>query len=273
MKQPTEAMSSTAGDSDMNGPARTRDAYLQRLLAAEERRLAPHAYLAYHRVRYEYCLAKCLEFCPAADTAVLDVGRSELSWRLREHYHSVTTLGLPLDDAATGQAAIAGPASAGQDLDGHLVHDLNDARQLRPVATVQRFGLIVFAEVIEHLFTAPELTLYVLAELLEPGGIMIVQTPNAAALPHRLRLLGGRQPYERIRINQANPGHFREYTRNELRAAAETVGLEVVAHEFKDYFAGRRGVSGRLGLAALRAAVTIVPSLARGQSLVLRCPV
>jgi hypothetical protein len=54
---------------------------------------------------------------------------------------------------------------------------------------------IVFAEVIEHLFTAPELVLAYLHELLVPRGQLLLQTPNAASLRKRLKLALGRNPF------------------------------------------------------------------------------
>ena len=44
----------------------------------------------------------------------------------------------------------------------------------------------------------------------------MVSTPNALWLKHRIKLLMGRHPYELIREDKGNPGHFREYTAGEL---------------------------------------------------------
>ncbi|MGA7385503.1 MAG: hypothetical protein WBW81_12655 [Methylocella sp.] len=104
------------------------------------------------------------------------------------------------------------------------MYDLNCAQELRPIETSQRFSLIVFAEVIEHLYTATELTLFVLSELLEPGGRMIIQTL-------------GIHPYQRFSINNRNPAHYREYTKGELIDIIQIVGLGLISHEYKDYFA------------------------------------
>ena len=59
------------------------------------------------------------------------------------------------------------------------------------------------------------------------GGVLVVQTPNAVSLPRRLAMLGGRNPYELIREDATNPGHFREYTAAELRRYAAVAGLAV----------------------------------------------
>ena len=89
------------------------------------------------------------------------------------------------------------------------------ARRAR-AAGMPRYDLVVFAEVIEHLHTSPVHTLAFVRGLLADAGVLILQTPNAASLPKRLKLLAGRNPYELIRADGGNPGHFREYTLAEL---------------------------------------------------------
>jgi len=61
----------------------------------------------------------------------------------------------------------------------HIVFDLNDTQTIEAIPTDIRFNLIVFAEVIEHLHTAPELVLHALCNLLTDDGIIVCQTPNA----------------------------------------------------------------------------------------------
>jgi hypothetical protein len=55
-----------------------------------------------------------------------------------------------------------------------------------------------------------------LGELLEPGGLLILQTPNAASLGKRVKLALGLNPFDGIRTDRLNPGHYREYTLREL---------------------------------------------------------
>ena len=76
--------------------------------------------------------------------------------------------------------------------------------------------MVVFAEVIEHLYTAPELVIGFLSHVLVANGSLILQTPNAVSLTKRLKLGIGVNPFEQIRIDRLNPGHYREYTLDEL---------------------------------------------------------
>jgi hypothetical protein len=90
--------------------------------------------------------------------------------------------------------------------------------------------------VLEHLHVSPVHVLEFLATGLVPDGHLLVQTPNAASLPKRLRLLLGRNPYEPIREDALNPGHFHEYTVDELLAAGQAAGLSLVEWFTANYF-------------------------------------
>jgi hypothetical protein len=119
-----------------------------------------------------------------------------------------------------------------------------------------QFDLIVFSEVIEHLAVAPEYTLAFLRSLLTGRGVLICTTPNAAEIAKRLRMLAGRNPYERLRLYALNPGHIREYTRQELCQIAESVGLRCLQHGYFDWPSGEkksRGAVRWLGAKLLRA--------------------
>src|SRR5690606_31313997 len=110
----------------------------------------------------------------------------------------------------------------------HWQFDLNDVpvRDRWP-AMAERYQLVLFFEVIEHLYTAPSQVLAFFYEILAPGGILLLSTPNALWLKNRVKLLTGRHPFEQIRENRQNPGHFREYTPAELRAVAATAGFRI----------------------------------------------
>ncbi len=208
-------------------------------------------YADYHARRMDYVLRASVRLRPDRNTAVLDVGRSVLTDSLKGYYGRVTTLGFPCGAS------------------DHIVFDLNDSTQ--GIDTPQRFDLVVFAEVIEHVHTAPETVLKALRGIMRPGAHMIVQTPNATDLLKRVKMLAGFNPYERIRTDTTNPGHFREYTKRELIQIAHASGFEVVSHQYAEYFgAYGGGLKRKVLLPILRAVAVLWPPLARGQTLVLR---
>jgi hypothetical protein len=91
----------------------------------------------------------------------------------------------------------------------------------------------------------------------------VLQTPNAAALHQRVKLAIGRNPSEPIRSSRTNPGHFHEYTIEELREAARSADLEIVWWSAHNEFGldGATGafyrVAGRLLPATMRQGLTL----------------
>jgi hypothetical protein len=248
-------------------------------------------YRAFHAPRYRYLLNVVERYLPVGGPGdrVLDVGLSPFTEILRRHLgRLVDTLGLeprvrePFSDSAydatdNGQEMKKAPDPRSQ----HFQFDLNalaDSRAARPA--LPRYGLIVFAEVIEHLHTSPLLPLTFFRDHLVDGGCLVVQTPNAASLGKRLKLLAGLNPYEMIRDDRGNPGHFREYTARELRRLAARAGFTVIHLDRRFYFDARHadhaqdGAAGkpRPWLGAVKNVVYSVlpPFLREGMTAVLR---
>jgi hypothetical protein len=71
---------------------------------------------------------------------------------------------------------------------------------------------------------------------LHGGGHLVLQTPNATALPKRVRMAIGFNPYDPIREDPRNPGHYHEYTVHELTEALEAAGFEIVRRISANYF-------------------------------------
>jgi cyclopropane fatty-acyl-phospholipid synthase-like methyltransferase len=196
-------------------------------LAAEFRRRHTDAeslhYLAAHRRRWELLLALVLERAPER---ILDVGASYEADAMRARLPGATVDSLGWLDYRFGP----------RDHERHVEVDLNDAQFPDRLPELDRYDLVVAAEVLEHLYTAPTLVLRYLASALEPQGALILQTPNAVALKKRLQMVVGRNPAEPIRENRLYAGHFHEYTIAELRAAAAAAGLEVERCFTANYF-------------------------------------
>jgi SAM-dependent methyltransferase len=185
------------------------------------------AYAAFHRPRFE-CLIDILRPLTARPgVRILDVGPSPLTPLIaRELGAPVETLGLEPEDARPDHR--------------HHSFDLNEAQFPERWRTdLGPYDIIVFAEVVEHLYTAPDLVLPYLRQLLEVGGILLLQTPNAAALRKRVKLALGLNPFERIRVDRSNPGHFREYTLSELRELLFDAGFAIERTWRRYYFDAR----------------------------------
>lgn len=142
----------------------------------------------------------------------------------------------------------------------HFEHDLNATES---ELAVPEHDVVVMAEVIEHLHTAPELVLGFVTGFLKPGGFLVLQTPNAVAWSKRLAMLRGVNPFEPIRTSTRNPGHFREYTASELHELGARTGLALGRTDLADYF----NVPMK---APVRALCRLRPELRQGITLVFR---
>jgi len=225
-------------------------------------------YLAFHRPRFDFVL-RLVEAAIKGEVTlprarILDIGPSPLTDMLRSRLDvPVDTLGLE-PERNTGAGT-------------HFRFDLNDAQERdRWRRDVGPYDVIVFAEVIEHLYTAPELVLDYLASLLSPGGVLLLQTPNAVSLRKRVKLAFGRNPFEPIRVSRSNPGHFREYTLAELAGLLSRAGFRIRRHWIRFYFDARyaRHHTGHEAPRALRGLVSnaiyrlLPPSLREGITII-----
>jgi SAM-dependent methyltransferase len=167
----------------------------------------------YHAPRYAFLIRLLKEFGVQRGVTVLDVGVSSLTMQLREAFRMpIDSIGFGKDEASDGGR--------------HFDFDLNLAQQRESWRTdLPGYQVVVMAEVLEHLHTAPQLVLAFISSLLVPNGLLIVQTPNAAALTKRIKLVFGRNPYEMLRTDRSDPGHHREYTIAELRNIGQGLGF------------------------------------------------
>jgi hypothetical protein len=228
---------------------------LSRMLEAEKAvtcgEESRRSYLSRHRARFAEIMRLCRTHVSDPSARVLDIGRSELTAYLSSFYGNIHSLGLdPATDDGGHRELNA------MDAVPHITFDLLQSDRVSSWPDRSRFDLIVFSEVIEHLSIAPEYTFAFLRSLLTETGVLICTTPNAVEIAKRLRMLAGRNPYERLRLHALNPGHIREYTGQELRQIAEGVGLRCLQHGYFDWPPGQkesRGSIRSLGARLLRA--------------------
>jgi predicted SAM-dependent methyltransferase len=165
---------------------------------------------------------------------ICDVGPSFFTEILERSFPSDAILSLGFEHELSRGGHL--PSSVQINEKNFLHFNLNDSQHREKWLSISPCDIFIMAEVLEHLYVAPSLVLKFLHSVLTTNGYLIIQTPNAASSLKRLRLLFGRNPYEMIRENAENPGHFREYTTRELCALGEQGGFRVVLAERKNYF-------------------------------------
>lgn len=78
------------------------------------------------------------------------------------------------------------------------------------------FGVVLFCEIIEHLLMDPLHALREIHRVLEPGGLLVLTTPNVARLGNVLTITAGGNIYDPYSGFGPYGRHNREYTRHEL---------------------------------------------------------
>jgi SAM-dependent methyltransferase len=94
-----------------------------------------------------------------------------------------------------------------------------------PFARELKFDLIVFSDILEHLYS-PDRILAEHLSLLQPGGHVVVSIPNIAIWHARLRLLTGRFEYEDT--GTFDRTHIRFFTRGTVRRLVRESGLQAL---------------------------------------------
>src|SRR4051812_30028368 len=123
---------------------------------------ADRGYTAFHAPRYAHLLETLDGAGVDAKTRILDIGRSRLTELIVQRFGArVDSLGFGPD---------------GRTPEGfHYEFDLNRAQhRVNWRVDLPRYDVIVMAEVIEHLYTAPQLVLGFLRTLLASGGLLII---------------------------------------------------------------------------------------------------
>jgi SAM-dependent methyltransferase len=186
-------------------------------------------YLRFHAQRISDTAHILDSFLQPGKSRLLDVGPHILTSAI---YHLFAGRGVKISTLGWADHRLALP----EIVEEHVEHNLNQELRGNEFKGAP-FDVIVMAETIEHLYTAPKVVLRGLLRLLSPqGGRLLIQTPNAAALNKRYELILGRNPYEMIRENTSNPGHFREYTAQELMEIGQSLGLITERLDFMNYW-------------------------------------
>jgi hypothetical protein len=166
--------------------------------------------------------------------SILDIGPSYFTGLLLNRFpdDTVCTMGFVHDTSRGGHL----PRLVKLDLKNHFNFDLNEAQDQAKRLTIPAQDIVVFAEVIEHLHASPLPVLRYIHSFMSQGGHLVLQTPNAVSLRKRWVMLKGKNPFEKIRESRDNPGHFREYTKQELLDYLSQAGFSIDSVKLVDYF-------------------------------------
>jgi SAM-dependent methyltransferase len=114
----------------------------------------------------------------------------------------------------------------------HVNLDLNTTSlaDVLPPELRRSCDLVLCGEVVEHLFADPAEIIGDVLELVAPGGVLVVTTPNYLGLRSLRAMEKGLNPASRFSRAEGNVDahyHLREYTMSELEDAAVAAGGRV----------------------------------------------
>lgn len=96
------------------------------------------------------------------------------------------------------------------------------------------FDCVLFCEIIEHLLTSPDAALSEISRVLQPGGFVIISTPNALRVSNIVQLIRGRNIYPGYSSHGPHGRHNREYSLDELAELLRRHRFDVVSGEVVD---------------------------------------
>jgi SAM-dependent methyltransferase len=132
-----------------------------------------------------------------------------------------------LGNHVTGiEASLAAASVASQRLTRIVTADLTDFPAVSAAIGEERFDVVIFADVLEHL-PAPADALRRYQQFLRPGGSVIVSLPNVALWSVRFSLILGRWEYQETGVLDRT--HLRFFTRRSARMLLREAGLTTVA--------------------------------------------
>ena len=193
-------------------------------------------YVNFHKIRYLYLLnliSAVLDHSGQSKFKILDIGPMHQTNLIRDSFDHVTvdTMGKNYN------------INKLREFEKHMDIDLNYVEHVDRNSD-NEYDLLIFCEVIEHLYTKPEIILNFLKQFMRDKGYIIIQTPNGVAIHHRLKMLFGIHPFQQI--EKSRRGHYREYAPYELEEILNSVSLNIAYNHTKNYFNNDNSVFHRL---------------------------
>ena len=186
-------------------------------------------YSCAHKRRFSILFNYITKKFPDKNINVLDVGQSHLTKILLGYYNNISTIGFAPEKDEGGHTLQNSIPNK------HITFNLNKAKHVN-LWPDEKFDLIIFSEVLEHLSESPEFALLMFHYLLNKNGHLFCTTSNATNLFKRYRMFFGSHPFDKIRYFSNNPGHYREYTKRELDEMGRRCGYEAKDHKFISFY-------------------------------------
>jgi 2-polyprenyl-3-methyl-5-hydroxy-6-metoxy-1,4-benzoquinol methylase len=176
-----------------------------------------NSYYEISRERYYLTLRYLAEIDLPSPAKVLDVGGGQFAILASKLFGDQATIG----DISDAYRAPADEAGAQFQVCNLLEDD--------PPPFKGAFDLVILAEVVEHMPLPPYVVLSKVRGWLRPGGALLVTTPNLFRLRNLIRMVRGRDPFDRFMLPRADVGvgHQTEYSADHLDWQLKEAGFVV----------------------------------------------
>ncbi|MFA6518952.1 MAG: class I SAM-dependent methyltransferase [Candidatus Shapirobacteria bacterium] len=94
------------------------------------------------------------------------------------------------------------------------------------------FDLVIFSEVLEHMYRGVDHIFSEINRILKPGGRLIITTPNAVRSHNLLKIIVGVNPFDGLNNDSIYHRHNREYTQSELLALSRSSDFSPVLSQY-----------------------------------------
>ena len=171
---------------------------------------------------------RVLESIPRSATSIriLDIGTTPFTIFVKLTYPLYDVWTLDRTELLKERCKVHGIHLRACDLDDHP-----------PPFDDEYFDLVIFTEVLEHIFAPPREVLTGIRQILRAGGKLILSVPNIAALNKRIKLLVGVTPLPHPDLKMRKDwvhghGHLHEYTMKEIVSVLKACGFKIAKKGF-----------------------------------------
>jgi 2-polyprenyl-3-methyl-5-hydroxy-6-metoxy-1,4-benzoquinol methylase len=195
------------------------DALWERFVCQDELNFGGVDYYHRYRSRYKICLQRFAKLAPPSAVDVLDIGGGQLALMCNKLWGDRGVL-----------ADIAGPQLLHQYLAKQGVPTLIWNVCTSDAPFKDKFDVIFFSEVIEHLPMPGHIALERLRNVLRPGGTLICTTPNLYRLRNVFYMAFGLQIFDYFQLpnEEHSLSHVIEYSRDHLQWQFEKAGFDQI---------------------------------------------
>lgn len=231
--------------------------YVEQYFSNKDIKKGGREYIQFHKYRYLYLLniiAKLSEDFEDSALSILDIGPRFQTNLIRDTFPKVHVNSMGFVWAPNNQTSS----------EYHIEVQLNETQEV-DLSGYAKNQIIIYAEVMEHLYTMPSVVLKYLKGVLEKDGYIVIQTPNGVAADRRIKMLCGQNPYQLIKPHRMN--HYREYTLSELKKITIESGYKNVYASRRNYFNPSKTFAQKLNRHLER---VIPPSLRSGLTMIVK---